>query len=386
MTKQAATKARPHIVVVGASIVGASVAWHLAAQHGVAVTIVAADVGGTATPNSFAWINANFGNPHIYHDFRRRSMARWHDMADGSGAIPGLQDLVRWTSTIQWSGTAEQLAADCDTYAGWGYAVRRADNAELAAREPWLADDKLPATGWGLLLGDEGSVEAADAARLLVAHAQTAHGARLMSAEVARLLVDVGTGAVRGIVTAAGDTLVADHVVLAAGVDAVPLAATAGVTLPVEGRPGMLVHSKPVAQRILDGLVISNGPHMRQTVDGRLLSGADFAGTDPGTEPQARAEVLFARAKAMFRPVLGDNTALPDLELDYYTIGYRPEPKDGLPILGASGRAGLTLAVMHSGVTLAAIVGQTIADLVVDGKVDPDLASFALSRFDPAVK
>ncbi|EFX06387.1 fructosyl peptide oxidase [Grosmannia clavigera kw1407] len=383
MAKKTAAKAPPHIVVVGAGIIGASIAWHLAAQHGATVTIVATDIGGIATPNSFAWINANFGNPHFYHDFRRRSMAHWHELAEGHEAIPGLQNLIRWTTTIQWSGPADKLAADCEKYASWGYDVRGAKNAELAAHEPWLADAQLPETGWGLCIGGEGSVEAADAARLIIAHAQTAHGAKLLSAEVTRLLVDVSTGAVQGIVTASGDTIAADHVVLAAGLGTVPLAATAGVTVPVHGRPGLLVHSKPVTQRLLDGIVISNGPHMRQTVDGRILSGTDFAGTDTGTDPQARADALFSRVKTTFRPALGDTT-LPDLELDYYTIGYRPDPEDGLPILGASGRAGLTLAVMHSGVTLAAIVGQSIADLIVDGKEDPDLASFALSRFDSA--
>lgn len=54
----------PNIAVVGGGIVGASIAWHL--SHEANVTIVAEDIGGTATPNSFAWLNAAAGNrkPH----------------------------------------------------------------------------------------------------------------------------------------------------------------------------------------------------------------------------------------------------------------------------------------------------------------------------------
>ncbi|TIQ62348.1 MAG: FAD-binding oxidoreductase, partial [Mesorhizobium sp.] len=48
-----------HVIVVGAGIIGASIAWHLA-KAGAKVTIVAdSGAGGVATPNSFAWINAS---------------------------------------------------------------------------------------------------------------------------------------------------------------------------------------------------------------------------------------------------------------------------------------------------------------------------------------
>ncbi|KAL1872462.1 hypothetical protein VTK73DRAFT_1459 [Phialemonium thermophilum] len=87
---------------------------------------------------------------------------------------------------------------------------------------------------------------------------------------------------------------------------------------------------------------------MRQTAEGRVISGGHFSGSDPTDDPQGLAAELFGRVKAMFRTER-DGVPLPPLELDFYTIGYRPDPKDGHPILGDSGRPGLTLAVMHSG-------------------------------------
>ena len=62
------------IIVVGAGIIGASIAWHLA-KAGAEVTVLeAGEPGGVATRNSWAWINASWGNPgnlfstaHAFH-------------------------------------------------------------------------------------------------------------------------------------------------------------------------------------------------------------------------------------------------------------------------------------------------------------------------------
>lgn len=94
---------KPHIVVVGAGIVGASIAWHLAMDpSGPDVTIVAEDVGGTATPCSFSWLNASWHNPRFYYDFRRRSIAGWRRLEK---EVPGLKDLVRWSGSLSVSDT-----------------------------------------------------------------------------------------------------------------------------------------------------------------------------------------------------------------------------------------------------------------------------------------
>jgi glycine/D-amino acid oxidase-like deaminating enzyme len=51
--------AQKHVIVAGAGIIGASIAWHLV-QASARVTIVdAGEGGGVATKNSFAWINAS---------------------------------------------------------------------------------------------------------------------------------------------------------------------------------------------------------------------------------------------------------------------------------------------------------------------------------------
>ena len=58
------------IIVVGSGIIGASIAWHLTVA-GAAVTVVdEGEPGGQATRNSWAWINARWGNSEPYFRLR----------------------------------------------------------------------------------------------------------------------------------------------------------------------------------------------------------------------------------------------------------------------------------------------------------------------------
>ena len=131
----------------------------------------------------------------------------------------------------------------------------------------------------------------------------------------------------------------------------------------------------PVDQELISTIAYTNDLHIRQTVDGRIRFGSDYSGADPGNNPQAVADDLFAKLQAAFTE--GDK-----LEYDYYTIGYRPTPGDGFPILGDTGVDGLTVAVMHSGVSNGALVGEIISKQVLTGERDPVMDDFLLSRFN----
>ena len=77
---------KPHIVVVGAGIIGSAMALELATR-GASVTLV--DAGGLrASENSFGWINASWFNQPDYFRLRHFSMAGLAAMA-GQGVRPG---------------------------------------------------------------------------------------------------------------------------------------------------------------------------------------------------------------------------------------------------------------------------------------------------------
>src|SRR5437763_13160094 len=94
------------IVIVGAGIIGASIAYHLA-RHGARVTIVdAGEPGGLATRASWAWINASWGNPEFYVRLRLRSMKEWRRLAE---EIPDLRP--RWVGGLLWDLPTGKLEA-----------------------------------------------------------------------------------------------------------------------------------------------------------------------------------------------------------------------------------------------------------------------------------
>ncbi|HMM64483.1 MAG TPA: FAD-binding oxidoreductase [Mesorhizobium sp.] len=353
-----------HVIVVGAGIVGSSIAWHLG-RAGARVTVLdAARPGGLATAASWGWVNASAGNPEPYFRLRMRSMAMWRELAK---LLPRLRPA--WTGGLLWGMPADELESFAREHASWGYPIERLNRQAVAALEPELLEPPELA----LHVAIEGAVEPLDGAAAFLLAAATL-GAEVVPDRPA-LSLRLEAGAVTGVETAAGP-LDADEVVVAVGLGTPALLATIGVALPLETPPGLLVVSKP-APRLLNGLVMAPRIHMRQRADGCLTAGADFGGSDPGSDPGKEAAATFRAMQGLLRSGAS-------LEFSHFTVGERPTPADGFPAIGrAQGIAGLYVAVTHSGVTLAPAIGQMAAQELLEGRRDPLLAPYGLERFAP---
>ncbi len=354
------------IIVIGSGIIGASIAWHLA-KAGAAVTVIeeAKTAGGLATRGSWAWINASWGNPEPYFRLRERSMLEWRKL---DREVPGLR--VNWCGGLIWDLAPEALAAFAREHGGWGYGVRRVSRDGILAIEPNL----LAVPDFACHVAEEGMVEPLAASLAMLAGA-TAHGAQVLTNTPVKWLIEDGD-IVSGVMTGEG-AIHADETVVAAGTATAALLDSAGVALKMSSPAGLLCHSKP-ARELLHGLVMAPGLHMRQTAEGRIVAGTDFAGADPEGNAEGLAAELMAKVRLMVK-------GAESLELDYFTAGQRPTPADGFPAIGRpAGRRGLYVAVTHSGITLAPAIGRFGAQELLGGARDDLLQPYHPDR--PALR
>lgn len=354
---------QPHVLVVGAGIVGASIAWHL--SKSTKVTVIAEDIGGPASSASFAWLNASSASDKSYYDFRVRSLKRWKEI---ERELPGLP--ITWNGSVNWHKPFETLMDKQVTLTGWGYGVMRMTGDEINFKEPGIKAESI--ADWGFYYTDEGAIEAHVAAQQMVADAEAKGNAKVIKASAKGLLKTDGN--VTGVILDSGEEVHGDHIVVAAGLGTVPLLATENITIPIRSVPALIVNSKPVDHQILNSLVNSKYLYMRQTKDGVIRAGCENPGDDPGEDPEKTAQDVFK--------ILQDTLVEGDkLDFDYFTIGNKPTPEDGLPIIGPTGLDNVSVAVMHSGVTNAAIVGELVSKQILTGETDDALHQFRLDRF-----
>ena len=194
-------------------------------------------------------------------------------------------------------------------------------------------------------------------------------------------------------VVAGGDTLPARAVVIAAGPWSAPLAAGAGLDLPLEPRKGQLVRlAAPapglVAHKVVDGSYLRSVASPASALElstvvetdweGDVLVGSsrERRGFDTGVEP-AVTEALVARAARLF-------PRLATLPVAAAWAGLRPWLPDRLPAIGPSRAVpGVWLATGHegAGVALGPVTGRLIAQLYAGEPPLVDPAPFDPDRF-----
>ncbi len=354
-------KRSPEVVVVGAGIVGAAIAWSLS-QAGARVTVVDSGrtAGGIATPASLAWINATHGNTQPYFDLRMRAIEGWRRW---SNDLPQLD--IRLTGGLFWELSGAELEAYIAEHAGWGYMIRLIERDEIRILEPGLHHPPQ----YAALVEDEGTVEPAHAARTLL---ELSGAQVLTNTHVGGFCFE--SGRVCGVMTNAG-SIDADETVIAAGAGTAALLACCGIDFTLDTPDGLLVTTEPVDQKLISRVVITPELHVLQRKDGTLVAGADLSGKHDEAKSDNTAQSVIRRMHAL----LGDN---PPLVSARHSVAGRPTPRDGFPALGAvPGLEGLHVAVTHSGVTLAPMIGEMLAASILKDRIDPHLKNYAIGRF-----
>ena len=357
------------VVVVGAGILGCSIAVHLV-DRGVRPVLIDPERPGQGTSTgSFASVSALGKDPAAWFQLACAGVSGWTRFAERLGGDVGLRRAgeVRWAADPEAGRRLDRLVAGSRER---GYPVRPVDRDELGRLLP---DARIGPVTAACFAPNDGQVEpplVLAACRAVLEEA----GARMLPGR-ARVRLDDD-----GVRVEVGDEVLRPRTtVLAAGAEAVQVAADAGLEVQTVSSPGMLVQTRPLPPLTDRVVYLPGGPgppvHLRQRADGSVLIGErtqETVATDPGLH---HARALLAQA-ARFFPVLAG------VPVDRWWLAYRAMPADRLPIVGPlPWLDSLYLAVSHSGVTLAPVLGRLVAKEVADQAPDGLLAPFRPGRF-----
>jgi glycine/D-amino acid oxidase-like deaminating enzyme len=356
------------VVVIGAGILGCSIAVHLV-DRGVRPVVIDPDRPGQGTSTgSFASISAFGKDPAAWFQLACAGMSGWSRFAGRIGGDVGLRRAgeVRFASDPEAGRLLARQVADAR---GRGYPVRPVDADELARLLPGARVGQVTAASFA---PNDGQVEpplVLTACRAELVEA----GARFVTGRARVHLDDDGVR-----VEAGSEVLRPQTCVLAAGAEAVQVAAAVGLEVPTVASPGMLAQTRPLAPLTDRVVYLPGGPgpavHLRQRADGSVLVGErtqETLATNPGL---AHARALLAQAARFFPPLAGAG-------VDKWWLAYRAMPSDRLPIVGRLPWLDSLYLVSHSGVTLAPVLGRLIAGEVATESGDGVLAPFRPARF-----
>ena len=366
------------VAVIGAGVIGVTVAAELALKGADVVLIDQSSPGAGTSSTSYAWLNSNGKEPRAYFDLN----------------LAGLRAHKRLSPTDEsgWIGLGGHVE----------FAVDDAHRRDLAARVERLAPrdygaEIITPERAHELLPD---VRLPDGVKLIVHFTNEAYAypakyiafmlnrARAAGAEIrtGRSVVHVrSTGEGAAIELEDGTVHLADRVVSAVGRWTRAFTSGIGYTVPVKefSEPGdvvvgYLATTNPLPVQ-LSRLVTSPWLNVRPAGGGRLmLQALDLDGTaDPRNVPGPEsdlAQTFLERLQALMGNTEG-------ARIEEIVVGQRVMPDDGRTIVGPVPNVPwLYVVATHSGITLAPYLGETVAAEVLGVKQDA-FEEFRIERF-----
>lgn len=373
-----ATTRTGDVVVVGAGIVGLSIAHHLL-ERGLRVQLVdRTGIGAGASGVQPGGVRRQWATrsnclaAQESYEFYCDLPARL-----GRGEQPRFTP-CGYAFVAHSNGRLAELAAAVSLQQSLGIpsVLLGADEAKLAV--PQLDVSRILGAAW---CAEDGYFDRAHEPVEAFADAVLGRGAGLTVAAADRLRAD-GDG--WRVVLDDADALTADHVVVAAAHDSKALLAPLGFEAQIAAEPRHLFYSRPLEDRVLDPLVIASelGVAAKQLADGRLLA-SDLRATGDRTAAVEGWLETVRTGLASLLPGLAE-IPYPDLVSGTYDVTPDHDPLLG-PVPGAPG-VWIAAGFSGHGFMLAPAVGRLVADAVTGAGDDALLGTFKPGRFAGAIR
>ncbi|MFM2215207.1 MAG: hypothetical protein RJA88_576 [Actinomycetota bacterium] len=373
----------PDAIVIGAGIVGASVALSLT-NSGYKVLVIdrgAVSSGTTGAGEGNILVSDKDPGPELTLALRSRDL--WFEMQEDVGDTFELEAKGGVVVARNDDGPLMKLAAEQSHH---GVKIQQLDHASLHDLEPYL-DQKYQS---GVFYPQDSQCQPMLAAAHVIRTVVRRGGAFISQAKVTKILVREGH--VTGIETTQGN-FSAPIIVNATGTWAGELAQMAGSHLPIAPRKGFILVTEPTQKYIFHKVYDSDYVANVASSDADLQTSTVVEGTRAGTiligasrervgfDGSMNYEILrrlAAQATSLF-PVLRD------VQLLRAYRGFRPYAPDHLPVIGEDATVkGLWHSAGHEGAGIGLAPGSAalITDAILGRESFMDASAFSPARFE----
>lgn len=371
------TVERGDVLVIGAGIIGLSVAFELTLRGRKVTVLESAQVGELAAAGVAAGMigpaaEANLPHPQLMQLAlaSRAIYADWVTMIQlASGYDVGFDR--RGTLLVALDdGELALLGRVASFHHAHGLDARELSALETRVREPLLA----PTVRAGLLMQRDACVDSRLLLRALRQAVERAGSSVIEGVTVSRIVhnphgLELWTGQDDSKVVYAATQVLASA---GAWVGEFGHALPALPLRPVKGQI-LRLRGQPLIRHVLRTANVYLVPHG----NGELLVGASVE------EQGFDRRVTAVAVRDLLRDAQVLVPAVAELELVECNVGFRPALADHLPAVGHVG-GGLFVSTgsFRSGIALAPILARLLAELMCDGRTDPRIAGLSPFRFD----
>ena len=367
------------VVIIGGGVHGLATAYYLARNHGIAnvAVIEKSYLGSGGSGRNTAIVRSNYLTPEGSR-FYDRSLTLYNELAHdlnfnimferrGHMTLAHSDASLR---TMRWRAEVNKLE---------GIHSEVIDPDEISRLAPYLDVTDHPRHPiMGALWHPPGGIVRHDAVVWGYARGAAAHGVHLhQGTEVTG--IDVVDGRVTGVRTNRGAIATGTVVNCTAGWASIT-SAMAGVRLPIVTRPLQAAVTEPV-KRFLHPVIVSGSLHtyVSQTARGELVFGASV---DPFASYSTRGSLEFTNGLATH--VLELMPALSRMRLLRQWAGLCDMTPDFGPIMGPTPVDGFHVDVGWGtyGFKAGPVAGETMAEMVANGRPGELIAPFGLDRFE----